>query len=474
MMIPRLPRGATMPVDSDPEGKRLPIKVDSTSNGEFAPVPLDAANRRANQLAQDWASENARRRGTSRRKFMVSACGAASTLLAFNAANAASGRTGGFFELEKIAAVDPEVAADRLGGREFVFDVQGHFVGQHGLGRTGLGGADKFIKDIFLDSDTDMMVLSFIPSRRERELLTIQEADETRRIIDRMEGTHRLLIHGRANPNQDGDLEGMDELAEKWGVSAWKCYTQWGPDGRGFFLHDENTGLRMIDKARALGVKNICVHKGLPFGRDSYKHSLASDIGIVAKMFPDVNFLVYHSGFIAGRNEGPYDPSRGEGVDELIRSVEENEVPRNSNVYAELGSTWRYAMRDPDSAAHIIGKLVKHIGEKNVLYGSDCIWYGSPQDQIQAFRTFQISAALREKHGYPEVTAALRARIFGLNATRPYGVDVGEVLKRARIDSIERDRADYRENPDPHFLTFGPKNRREFLANLKARGGSPV
>ena len=74
-----------------------------------------------------------------------------------------------------------------------------------------------------------------------------------------MEGTHRLLIHGRVNPNQQGDLEGMDELAERWGVSAWKCYTQWGPDGRGFFLHDEETGLRMIEKARALGVKNICV-----------------------------------------------------------------------------------------------------------------------------------------------------------------------------------------------------------------------
>ena len=27
---------------------------------------------------------------------------------------------------------------------------------------------------------------------------------------------------------------------------------------------------------------------------------------------------------------------------------------------------------------------------------------------------------------------------------------------------------------DPHFLTFGPKTRREFLTNLKARGGSPV
>ncbi len=98
-----------MPLSSDPEGKRLPIKLDSTSNGEFMPIPLYAANRRANQLAQRSASENARRRGVDRRAFMVSACGAASTLLAFNAANAASGRTGGFFELEQVAAVDPGV-----------------------------------------------------------------------------------------------------------------------------------------------------------------------------------------------------------------------------------------------------------------------------------------------------------------------------------------------------------------------------
>jgi hypothetical protein len=433
---------------SDPEGKRLPIKVDSTSNGEFRPIPLDAVNRRGNRLAQSWASENARRRGLDRRTFMVSACGAASTLLAFNAANAAAGRTGGFFELEQVAAVDPEAAFARLAGREFVFDVQGHFVGRHGLGRTGLGGAEQFIKDIFLDY-------------------------EVRRIIDKMEGTHRLLIHGRANPNQAGDLEGMDELAEVWGVSAWKCYTQWGPDGRGFFLHDD-TGLRLIEKARKLGVKNICIHKGLPFGRRSYEHSLASDIGIVAGMFPDVNFLVYHSGYIAGQAEGPYDPGRGEGVAALIRSVEDNGIPRNANVYAELGSTWRYVLRDPDSAAHILGKLVTHIGEKNVLYGSDCIWYGSPQDQIQAFRAFQISEAFQETYGYPRMTDELRARILGLNATRPYGIDAAEVLKRARRDAVERRRADYRENPDPHFLTFGPRTRREFLANLQARRGSPV
>ena len=187
---------------------------------------------------------------------------------------------------------------------------RGHFVGENGLGRVGLGGSDQFIKDIFVDSDTDMMVLSFIPSRRESEHLKISEADETRRIIDKMEGTKRLLIHGRVNPNQPGDVEGMDELAEKWGVVAWKCYTQWGPRRRGFFLHDDE-GLRLIENARRLGVKTICVHKGLPFGRRSYQHSVASDIGIVAKQFPDVEFLGLSLRFHHRSGRGPLQSQTG-------------------------------------------------------------------------------------------------------------------------------------------------------------------
>src|SRR3546814_8431288 len=74
-------------------------------------------------------------------------------------------------------------------------------------------------------------------------------------------------------------------------------------------------------------------------------------------------------------------------------------------------------------------------------------------DQIQAFRAFQISEEFQEQHGYPKMTDALRAQIFGLNATRPYGIDVDEVLQRARHDVIERRRSAYRESPDPHFLS---------------------
>jgi len=431
----------------DPEGTRLPIKLDTTSNGEFAPVALSPANRHANHLAHETATHNAKRLSLSRRDFLVSACGAASTLLAFNTANAAAGRRGGWFDLEAEAALEPQLAQARLGGKgEFIFDVQGHFVDPTGAWvrnapadafkwspKAGCAlakepgprshlrclGPEEFVKDVFLDSDTDVMVLSFVPSRPDAEPVTIQAADAVRRTVDRLQGTHRLLVHGRVNPNQPGDLESMDELAKRWNVCAWKTYTQFGPGGNGYFLSDE-IGTRFIEKARALGVKVICVHKGLPFGRQSYEHSQCGDIGVVAKRFPDVSFLIYHSGFVTGVPEGAYAEGAGrDGIDTLIRSLVENGVAPNSNVYAELGSTWRFLMREPEQAAHALGKLFKHVGENNVLWGTDSIWYGSPQDQIQAFRSFQISPELRQKHGYPEITPALRAKVFGLNATRP-------------------------------------------------------
>jgi predicted TIM-barrel fold metal-dependent hydrolase len=469
-------------MDLDPEGTRLPVKLDTATNGEFAPVPLSPANRRANRLALEEATRNARHLSLPRRRFLVSACGAASTLLAFNAANAAAGRTGGFFDIAGEAALDAGLAQATVGGKgEFIFDVQGHFVDPAGAWAKGAPpdafkwapkascgmpdhlrclGPDEFVKDVFIDSDTDMMVLSFVPSARDAEPVTIQAADAVRRIVDRLP-RHRLLVHGRVNPNQPGDLEAMDELKERWKVSAWKTYTQFGPGGRGFFLSDE-VGTRFIEKARALGVKVICVHKGLPFGRRSYEHSQCGDIGVVAKRFPDVKFLVYHSGFVSSVKEGPYDhAAKRDGIDTLIRSLIENDVPPGSNVYAELGSTWRFLMRDPEQAAHALGKLVSYCGEDNVLWGTDSIWYGSPQDQIQAFRAFQIAPALREKHGYAAITPALRAKIFGLSAARVYGISAAEVKRTAMGDALSAARA--AAEPNPAFLSYGPKTRREFL-----------
>ena len=229
----------------------------------------------------------------------------------------------------------------------------------------------------------------------------------------------------------------------------------------------------MIEKARVLNVKVICVHKGVPFGQKSYEHRQCGDIGVVAKRFPDVSFIVYHSGFVPAKAEQAFAPGAGrDGIDTLVQSLLDNGLGPNSNVYAELGSTWRFAMRDPDNAAHTIGKLLKYMGENNVLWGTDSLWYGSPQDQIQAFRTFQISTEFQERYGYPSITPGIRAKVFGLNATKPYAVSAAEVRKYAKRDRIAKERAAYLEHPEPHFNTYGPKTRLEFLNLMRWTGGS--
>jgi hypothetical protein len=483
----------------DPDGTRLPIKLDATSNGEYEPIPLDTGARLANEMAHEAAGENARRLGRTRRDFLVSACGAASTLLAFNAAQAAVGRTGGLFALADDAAVDEGAARAVLDGDEFILDVQGHFVNPTGAwldqlpesatplqGMPAAGcamgqgdgarsylkclGPDAFVKDVFMDSDTDVMVLSFVPSTREGEPLTIEEAAAAQEIVGGLKGTHRLLLHGRVNPNQDGDVEDMQRLRDDFGIQAWKTYTQWGPDGEGYALTDEATGVRFMEEARRLDVPVIAIHKGIPFGEQSYENSLCTDVGPAAKKYPELSFLIYHSGFVPGQAEGPYDPERNEGIDSLVRTVVENDL-KGGNVYAELGSTWRFLMRDPDSAAHALGKMLKYIGEDNVLWGTDSIWYGSPQDQIQAFRAFQISEEFQDKYGYPALTPEIKRKILGLNALKPYRLEADVLRHHLGDDAVQVTRAEYRNMADPHFRTFGPKTRREFMNLMRWTGG---
>jgi hypothetical protein len=212
-------------------------------------------------------------------------------------------------------------------------------------------------------------------------------------------------------PPLQAQLEGMQRLVEEQGVGAWKVYTQWGPNGKGFWLDDEDTGVPMIERARQLGAKVICVHKGLSLLGFDPLYAGCRVVGVVARRFPDVQFVVYHSGFDFPFEEAAHDAQAQGGISSLVRSLQENGVRPNSNVWAELGTTWRVVMGQPNTAAHALGKLLTHVGEDRVLWGTDCRRYGSPQDQIQAFRAFQIAPELRERHGYPELSGPLKAKV---------------------------------------------------------------
>jgi uncharacterized protein len=290
----------------DPEGRRLPIKIDATSNGEYAPVPLTVAAREANARAREAAGTAARRLGWPRRRYLVSLLGAASSLLAMNGAFAAAGLCGGHYRLPREAPYELAAAEQALGGDEFIFDVQLHHVDPRGAWRergdwaaalrafpnSACGKTDhvecfsseQLLKEVFFDSDTAMGVLSHVPGAADVNPLDFASAAATRAAADALDGTRRLLLHGRVLPNLTGEIDGMAAQVERFPVAGFKTYPQFGPGG-GFFLDDERHGLPFIERARALGVRNICVHKGLPFGQQGYAYSTCRDIGPAAARY---------------------------------------------------------------------------------------------------------------------------------------------------------------------------------------------
>jgi hypothetical protein len=458
---------------------RLPVKLDSTSNGEFEPVALPAAALEARQLARQQLDKAARRVGLPRRRYMVSLLGAATTLTAFNRAFAAAGFRGGQYALPREAPYEIAAAEAAIGGDEFIFDVQLHHVNPQGAWRKAAGpsafkgmpnsncgqadhvecfSSGALLKDVFMDSDTAMGVLSHVPGGLDTNPLDFEAAGATRVAVNTLDGTERLLLHGRCMPTLPGEIDGMEAQAARFAVAA-------------FFLDDDAYGAPFIERARRLKVRNIAVHKGLAFGPRGYPYSTSRDVGPAAVRYPDMTFLIYHSGFDTGVKEGPYDPHSKAGVDVLVRSM--REAGRPKNVYAELGSTWRFVMRDPDQAAHLMGKLLLTFGEDNILWGTDSIWYGSPQDQIQAFRAFEISREFQEKFGYPALTPQIKRKIFGLNAARVYGLEPTTMRRKLARDRVKKARDEYLNDPQPSFATYGPRTRREFLALRKLLADLP-
>ncbi|MEM7142466.1 MAG: amidohydrolase family protein [Actinomycetota bacterium] len=480
----------------------IPIKFGPASNGEILVPPTTAAQREAQRRILAEADVLARRLGTTRRQFLSTICGSALSLTVLaacakeeQAAGSPSSSTtttepGGTFSLPPSSTTEPEAAAEVLAGPEPVFDVQTHLLDfdlsepepSRFFGSTfpqvecGLDDArecfmvDQFLEDVFIRSDTTAIVLSALPAYGAANPLTLEHMVMTRTLVQALCDDERVFVQGQGAPHV-GDpaaaLAAMDAvMADHPDLVAWKVYTH-NPDG--FFLddHDPNRaplGTDFIRRAVDGGVPVIAVHKGL-----SGNHPAASpvDIGPAALRHPDCSFLVYHSGLETNVAEGPFDPAAPNGgVDRLVASLRDAGVGPGRNVYAELGSTWRFIMSRPEQAAHVLGKLLVACGPDNVLWGTDSIWYGAPQDQIEAFRAFEISEEFQETYGYPALTAEVKTKILGGNAARLHGVDLSTMpcaFTREELRAV-------RESVPIVHATRGPTDRDDIAMHLAAHG----
>ncbi|MBI1790445.1 MAG: amidohydrolase family protein [Acidobacteria bacterium] len=460
----------------------MPTQV--VSNEEFIPRQQTERQKQVEHLIGEMSENNARKLGLDRRAFMASSMGLATCFLASNQVH------GKAFDVDDAEAFEPAATEEKFPkGEYFVMDVQAHFTNGVPLQFRSMEfvknmgfqlkddvesyGFKNFVKEMFFDSETDMLIISGVPGREVQKSAdgTVLEGraraggilpswlmSQAKKEINDLAGSTRALCQGNLAPNhywnkqtdsidKAATLEQMEREVKMYGIDSWKwyCHTDPGRTGKGFQCDDDNA-FWFYEQSRKIGIKLVSVHKGYSYQSRTLGHlANPKDIEKAALKNPDFNFVVYHSAIKHGPNEpdyktsNQYDPVTGDFLWHSILMDIKKRNPRITNVYPEIGSFFApLAISDPVLAMHGMGKNIKHYGSDHVIWGTDCLWWGSPQWCIDAFKRFQISDEMCEKFGYQKISKEDKARIFGLNAAGLYKVDLKKKRNPLPADALSR------------------------------------
>jgi hypothetical protein len=468
-----------------------PIPTQVVSNGEYMPPPQSAKQKEVEARIKDKADVMAKKLGVNRRDFLKTASGMAAAFLAMNEVY------GRVFDVDAAEAVDLERAEARHAAMadQFVFDDQTHhvrddyawdgllFLRDFSSGNNpekkpwnpALVGKthkltdfsfENYLKEIFLDSDTSVSVLSgFTSDDATKEPVTNAQIVATRDLVNKLAGTRRIYAHGLCWPPYAGNLEKMDYAAKTLKIDSWKSYTVGDPLGPSKFpwrLDDEKVTYPCYALGDKVGIRNWCVHKGLiPPDYKSFKnwqYANVDDLGKAAQDWPQMNFLIYHAAlrpaFDYTELDKMYETS-GEipWIDDMAA------IPRKfnvENVYPEIGSTFASTViTHPKVCSAILARLIAGAGADHVLWGSDSIWYGSPQWQLEAFRRIQITDDVAKKAGLSKADQAdfnkfpagrVKSSILGYNSARLYNMPMhvdGRPVQDFRNDGLAKVKAEY-------------------------------
>jgi predicted TIM-barrel fold metal-dependent hydrolase len=485
------------------KGVDSPMPTQVVSNEEFIPRPQNRHQQQVEQLIREMGDERAAKLGMDRRAFMRTSMGLATCFLAANKVY------GNYWDVTDEETWEQAASAEKWPkGEYFIIDVQTHFTGgavlpfrnnemMKGMGFDLKNDAQAYsyqnmVKEMFFDSETEMIVLSGVPAverdkddagkvlegraRSPRSILPSWLMAHAKKDINELAGSTRALCQGNLAPNHYWDtatnsidkkttLEQMDREIKLYGISSWKwyCHSDPGRSGAGFQLDDENAAW-FFEESRKRGMKIFSVHKGYSYQSRTLGHlANPKDVEKAALQNPDLTFVIYHSAIKHGPSEpdwvnlNKFDPTTGDFEWHNVLMDIKRRNPKLSNVYCEIGSFFGpLAIAHPAMAMHGIGKNVKHYGVDHVIWGTDCLWWGSPQWVIEAFKRFQISDEFCEKFGYTKLTKDDKAKIFGLNAARIYGIDPKAQRTRLPADTLSRLKVAYLEQgAEPSNAAYG-------------------
>ena len=302
------------------------------------------------------------------------------------------------------------------------------------------------------------------------EILTAEQTMATRDWVNKIAGSTRMLGHGQLYTGV-GNLWFIEEQIERLKPDSWKGYNiataakvDFDPnsDMRRWTLDDEAVAYPTYekidryarkDRGRILkkypGFRNLSIHKGLSTNAVGPEPTLGHPIDIpkAARDWPQFNFIIYHA-CIKPALLGAERAERGALGRPARRRAGHLVGHRDGGARARptATSTPRSAPPSPPTVitfptvcAHILGQLLKFMGEDRVVFGSDAVWYGSPQWQIEALWRFQIPEDMRRRYGYPRLTESVKRKILGLNSARLYGLPVGTVESRGHDDDDDDD-----------------------------------
>lgn len=448
----------------------LPFPLSDVSNGEWCPRPPTATQRAAKRLLLEEADRRARRLGMSRRAFLRTAAGTATAYMVLNTVHGlASQGDAAVLPVTAEQCDDPEAARELFAADYFVMDVQLHHVDLDRFNsplfaflrfleptlpaeeRLAQLSQLNMIKEVFVDSETAVGVISGVPNGVP---LPVETMAATRDLVNELAGSPRALSQAmcdpRSAPGSETAIDTLEHQVRTLGASALKCYTGNGS----WWLDDETVAYPMLAEASRLGLRVINVHKGLPalLGPMAETYVQSRDLPKVSYDWPRLEFVAYHAGYFPGR-----------GITEFLDVV--RSIRHRPNVHAEIGSAFALALTEgPMAPAHLLGSLLQVLGPERIIWGTDSIWWGSPQWQIQAFKNLRISPELQEEFGYPPLDEETKRRILGLNAARLYRIQPGTV--RCTIDS-DRLSAARQALGGPEatrsLRAYGPRTRRAFL-----------